>query len=341
MKGSHMARSCSWVLAALALLGVYGFGGGAERTDTEYRLLKTIKLGGEGSWDYLSMDPDGRRLYIARGNRIMVVDVDDGKLVGEIANTPGVHGLALDTKRGQGFTSNGGDSTASIVDLKTLKEKTRIKVGKGPDFITYDPASERAFTFNAGGKDATAISGVTGQVDGSVELGGRPEAAIADEKGMVYVNIVDKHAVVAFDAKNLKVVSRWPIAPAKTPVGIAIDKTKRRLFVTCRGDSPAMVIMNADSGKILSSLPIGKGTDAAAFDPATGLAFSSNGGDANVTVVEEAKAGEFRVAGNVNSQSGAKTMALDTKTHNLYLVTAKGTGKQQEPGSFVLLVVGK
>jgi len=333
------------MLPAIVLV-LAGFSSPAQPPKAEFKIVKKFQLGGDGGWDYLTMDAAARRLYIARGNRIMVVDVDQGKLVGEVANTAGVHGVALDTKRKKGFTSNGGDSTSTIFDLETLKETARPKVGKGPDAIIYDPASDRVFTFNAGSQDATALDAGSGAVAGTVELGARPEFAVADGKGRVYVNVLGKEEVVVFDSKTLKVESRWPVAPGKTPTGIAMDKTKGRVFVTCRND--LMVILDASSGKILGTPVIGKGTDACAFDDSTSLAFSSNGGDGTITVVEEQPAGTFRVAANVPTQAGAKTMALDVKTHNPYLVAASykapAAGQKKgalEPGSFSVLVVGK
>jgi DNA-binding beta-propeller fold protein YncE len=284
----------------LVLLGS-GFGVASGFDESGFRVLKTIKLGGDGGWDYLTLDPSARRLCISRANRVLVLDVEQGKLVGEVKETPGVHGIALDPRRQRGFTSNGGDSTVTIFDLQTLKETGRVPVGRRPDTILYDLASDRVFTFNAGGNDATAVSAESGKVEGTVPLGGRPEAAVSDEKGQVYVNLVDKHEVLAFDAKKLSVTHRWPLSDGKSPMGLAMDRANRRLFVTCRNET--MVILDAESGKVLASVPIGKGTDACAFDPGAGLAFSSNG-DGTLTVVEEKPAGQFRVAASVKTQEG-------------------------------------
>jgi DNA-binding beta-propeller fold protein YncE len=342
-----MTRIGSWVVAvaALVVLG-WGFGAPAEQPESAYKLLKTIPVGGEGGWDYLTMDPEGRRLYVSRSTRVMVIDVDKGKVVGEVANTPGVHGVALVPRHKRGFSSNGGDSTATAFDLESLKETARPKVGSRPDAILYDPATDRVFTFNAGGGDATAIDAENATVAGTVKLGGRPESGVADEKGMVYVNLVDKDEVAAFDAKELAVKERWPVAPGKGPMGLAMDRAKRRLFVTCRNEK--MVVLDANSGKVLADVAIGRGTDACAFDPGTGLAFSSNG-DGTLTVVEEKPADTYRVAANVPTQAGARTMALDTRTHNVLLVTARFKAaapgekgrRAMEPDSFVILVVGK
>ena len=338
-----MTRLAAWASPVLFLLA--GFGVPAEPTPPPYGVLKKIKVGGDGGWDYLTFDADARRLYIARSTRVLVLDVDKNKVVGTVPNTPGVHGVALVPKRHLGFASNGGDSTVTIFDLRTLREKAKVKVGRRPDAIVYDPASDRVFTFNAGSRDATALAAADGKVAGTVKLGGRPEFAVADEKGMIYVNLEDKAEVVAFDAKKLAVKHRWPLAPGKTPTGIAMDRTKRRLFVTCRNEK--MVILDADSGKVLATPAIGKGTDACVFDPDKGLAYSSNG-DGTLTVVEEKPADHFRVLANVKTQAGARTMALDPKTHHLYLATAEfkpaAPGQRRRaivPDSFVILVVGR
>jgi DNA-binding beta-propeller fold protein YncE len=335
-----MRRMGSWTLAALALCAVVG-AADPQPAAPGYHVVKKIELGGDGGWDYLTCDPEAHRLYIARATRVMVVDLEQGKLAGEVADTPGVHGVALVSKRGRGFASNGRDASVTVFDLKTLKAVNRIKVGQGPDFILFDPASGRVFTFNAGSKDATAIDAETEMVVGTVPLGGKPEAAVSDEKGRVYVNIEDKGEIIAFDARTLAVAQHWPVAPAKDPIGLAIDRAKKRLFCTC--GSGVMVVMDAESGRVLASPPIGKGTDAAGFDPETGLAFSSNR-DGTLTVVREETPGNFTVAENVKTQALARTMALDPKTHTVYLVTAKpkeGQPRGYEPGSFVVLVVGK
>jgi DNA-binding beta-propeller fold protein YncE len=315
----------------------------AQPAGTPYKVLKKYVLGGEGAWDYLSIDAEARRLYITRGDHVMVMDLDNGKIVGDIQKTMGVHGVALAPRLGRGFTSNGGDATVTIFDLTTLKETARVKVGASPDAILYDPATDRVFTFNAKSQDATAIAAGTGSVLGTVKLGGRPETGVSDGKGMVYVNIQNSHEVAAFDAKSLVVKQRWPMAPGELPTGLGIDAAKRRLFVSCRNDK--MMVLEADTGKVLGSVPIGKGTDACIFDARANLAFSSNK-DGTLTVVDAPAAGPYRVLDNVATQVGAKTMALDPKTHQLYLATAQfreaaGQKAAPVPGTFTILVVGK
>jgi YVTN family beta-propeller protein len=331
-----MTRTCIVALSALVFLFL-GTGRAAE-PESSYHLLSTIKVGGEGGWDYLTVDPESRRLYLSRSNRVIVVDIDHEKVVGEVKNTAGIHGIAVVGNRKKGYTSNGGDSTVTVFDLDTLKETARLKVGTRPDPIIYDPTSDRVFTFNARSMDATAIDTKTDKVVGTIKLGGKPEFAVADEKGMIYVNIESKNEVVAIDTKELKVQARFSLGSGEEPSGIAIDRAKRRLFVTCHNEK--MVILDADKGKVVATVAIGKGTDAAAFDPGTGLAFSSNS-DGTLTIVTERK-DVYHVVANVKTQARAKTMALDTKTHRVYLPAAKfkAGSRTPEPGSFVILVFG-
>jgi YVTN family beta-propeller protein len=306
-----------------------------------YRVIKKIAPGGEGGWDYLTLDPVSRRLYIARSDRVMLFDVDKGAVIGEISNTPGVHGIALARKLGRGYTSNGGDSTVSVFDLKTLKQRTRIKVGTRPDGILHDPDSAQLFTFNAASADATVIDPALETVTGTMPLGGKPESAVADGKGHIFVNIEDKNEVLEFDSRKLAVLHHWPLAPGVEPAGLAMDLVRRRLFCTCRNQK--MVVLDADNGRVLATLPIGKRTDACAFDPSTGLVFSSNG-DGTLTVVRTDARDHYSVAETVTTQMGARTMALDPTTHNLFLVTAvsrPGEKHGYEPGTFVVIVVAK
>jgi len=315
-----------------------------------YHIVGTWKLGGEGGWDYLKVDSDAHRLYIARATRVMVIDTESGKPVGEISDTPGVHGVALVPDIGKGFASNGREDTVSVFDLQSLKTLTKIKVGNRPDAIWYDPASKRVFTFNAGSQDATAIDAEKGAVAGTVPLGGKPEFAASDGKGTVYVNIEDKNQLVAFDATQLKEKQRWPLAGCDEPSGLAMDQKNRRLFVGC--GNKVMPVVDADSGKILATLPIGGGVDATAFDDQAGLAFASCG-EGVLTVVREESPGKFSVAETVNTQRGARTMTLDSKTHKVFTVTAgfgpapAATAAQPHPrpsilpDTFVVLVLGK
>lgn len=333
----------------VALL-VCAFALAAAPQTAEYKVIKKITLGGEGGWDYLTVDSAARRVYISRSTRVLVVDADSGAAVGEIPNTPGIHGIALVPELGRGFTSNGREGTATIFDMKTLAVIGQAKTGANPDAILYDPASRRVFTFNGRSGDATAIEAATGNVAGTVALEGRPEAGAADGKGSIFVNIEDKSQVVAFDPQALTVKSRWPLAPCEEPSGMAIDRAHRRLFIGCRNQM--MAVMDADSGKVVATVPIGNGVDGNGFDPETQLAFSSNG-EGTLTVVHEDSPDKYTVVQNVATARGARTMALDPKTHNVYLVTAEfgpapaPTPEQPRPrptivpGSFQLLILAR
>jgi len=322
----------------------------AASAGSGYHLLKKIPLGGEGGWDYLTFDPDSRRLYISRATHVIVIDPASGKVVGDIPDTAGVHGIALAPKLGRGFTSNGRAGTVTIFDLKTLASVGQVKTGQNPDAIVYDPASERVFAMNGRSADATAIDAVTGMVAGTVPLGGKPEFAVADERGHIYVNIEDKSELVVLDPRKLAVEARWPLAPCQEPTGLAIDLEHRRLFAGC--SNKLMAVVDAESGKVITTLPIGSGVDATAFDPGLQYAYASNG-EGTLTVVHEDSPDKFTVLENVPTQRGARTMALDPRTHQVYLVTADfapappavpGQPRPRPavlPNSFVVLAVGK
>jgi DNA-binding beta-propeller fold protein YncE len=315
-----------------------------------YHVTKKIVLGGEGGWDYLTVDSKARRVYISRGTHVMVVDADSGAVVGDIPNTNGVHGIAIAADFDKGFISDGRDATVTIFDVKTLKVLGTAPTGKNPDAIIYDPASKRVFAFNGSSKDATAIDAKTGTVAGTIPLGGKPEFAVADEKGHVFVNIEDKSEIVQFDSNKLAIENRWSIAPGEEPSGLAIDRKHRRLFSVC--SNKLMVVVNADDGKVVTSLPIGGGTDAAGFDPETGYVFSSNG-DGTLTVAHEDSPDKYSVVENVTTLRRARTMALDSKTHQIYTVSAEfgtapaPTAEQPRPrppmvpGTFTLLILSR
>jgi mono/diheme cytochrome c family protein len=306
-------------------------------------------LGGEGGWDYLTFDPVGKRLFISRGTHVMVVDPYKGTVLGDIPDTSGVHGIALAQDLGKGFTSNGRDNTITVFDLKTLKETARIKIeGENPDAILYDASSKRVFTFNGRSKNATAVDATTGTVVGNIPLDGKPEFGVADGKGMVFVNIEDKSEVTSIDAKKAAVVKSWPLAPCEEPSGLAMDLKNRRLFSGCH--NKMMAVMDADTGKVIATPAIGEGVDANAFDAEKQLAFSSNG-DGTLTVVHEDSPDKFSVLENAETQKFARTMALDTTNHDVYLVTAEieiappakegeRPRRTMKPGTFTMLVVG-
>lgn len=288
--------------------------------DAAYRIEKVVKVGGDGGWDYLTVDTAARRLYITRQTRVMVFDADDLSSVGEIPNTSGVHGVAIATDLGKGFTSNGRAGTVTIFDLKTLKPIDEVKVtGENPDAILYNPTSQRVFAFNGRSGNVTVLDAGKGDVVGTLALGGKPEFAASDKNGLVYVNLEDKSEVAVLDAEGHAILRRWPLAPCEEPSGMAIDRRRGRLFIGC--GNRLMAIVDIANGKVLATLPIGEGVDANGFDSSTGLAFSSNG-DGTLTVVREDPEGHFAVAGNVATQRGARTMALDEKTHRVFLATS-------------------
>ena len=310
-----------------------------------------IAVGGEGGWDYLTVDSAARRLYVSRANRVTVIDLGNETVVGELTDTPGVHGIAIVPELGKGFTSNGTDSSVTVFDLKTLKATGKVKASGVPDAILYDPASKRVITFNHGTNDGTSIDPATEQVAGTIAFDGEPEAAVADGKGHIFVNIRSSSEVAEFDALTLKILNRWPLAPGVRPNGLAIDAKNRRLFSGCNGNSK-MVVMNADTGAVIATVDIGRGSDGCGFDPAKGLAYSANGGDGTVTIIGEGEPGKFQVMATVPTQATARTMALDPGTHRLYLSAAtpvpaaansqpqtKGGRRGNVPGSFVIVVV--
>ena len=286
-----------------------------------YHVIKTYKVGGEGGWDYLTVDASARRFYISRGTHVIVLDADSGKNVGDIPDTPGVHGIALAPELGKGFVSNGREGTVTIFDMSTLATiGGKVRVGENPDAILYEPATRRVFTFNGRSHDSTAIDAATGKVLGTIELDGKPEFAASDAKGEVFVNIEDKSELTVIDPNKLEVKAKWPLAPCTEPSGLAMDRKNRRLFVGC--DNKMMAVVDADSGKVLATPAIGEGVDATAYDDEARLAFASCG-EGVLTVVKEDSPQKFSVVENVKTEPGARTMALDTKTHNVFTVTAK------------------
>jgi hypothetical protein len=320
-----------------------------------YHLIQKVVLGGEGGWDYLICDSAARRVYISRGTHVMVIDADTYAVVGDIPDTKGVHGIALAPELGRGFTSNGQANTVTIFDLKTLKILGPAPTGNGPDAIVYDPASKRVFTFNGHGGDATAIDAASGTPAGTIALGGKPEFAAIDGKGHVYNNLEDKSELLQIDSQKLTVTARWPLAPCEEPSGLAMDVKHRRLFAGCH--NLMMAVVDADSGKVLATPAIGQGVDANAFDPTTGkggLAFSSNGDGTLTYIYEDIHDGSTRIQPirSATTQRGARTMALDVKTHKIFLVTAdfgptpEATADHPHPrppaipGTFALLVFG-
>lgn len=345
-----ITRNFVFALAASSMGAVLAGGlpvwGQAPAIETSaYHLSKTLPLDGNEGWDYLLVDSDARRVYISHGSRVVVIDADTYATVGEISDTQGVHGIALAPELGRGFTSNGRTSTASMFDLKTLKAIGTVKTGKNPDAILYEPVTKRVFTFNGGSSDATAFNAADGTVAGTIALGGRPEFAVTDDKGNIYLNIENTSELAHIDAKTLKVLHRWPQAPCKEASGLAMDIKNRRLFAGC--DNKMMAVIDADSGKVIATPAIGEGVDANAFDPGTGYAFASNG-EGTLTIVHEDSPDKYSAVETVTTKKTARTMALDVKSHKIFLPAAEfespASGERRgkmKPGTFVVLILEK
>lgn len=321
----------------------------AQTSPAGFNVARTLAIGGDGGWDYPTVDSGAHRLYLSHATLVNVVDTETGALVGQIPDTQGVHGIAVAPELGRGFVSNGRANTVTVFNLRTLAVLATVKVtGENPDAICYDPSTRRVFTFNGRSSNATAIDAATDQVVGTLALPGKPEFAATDGKGRMFVNIEDKSLIVAFDPKALVVLAQWPIAPCEEPSGLAIDATHRRLFSVC--GNKLMAVVDADSGKLVATVPIGSGPDGVAFDAATGLVFSANG-EGTLTVVHEDSPEKFAVVATVPTRRGARTIALDEATHRVYLPTAEfgappsPTAEHPHPrpsivpGSFVVLVV--
>jgi DNA-binding beta-propeller fold protein YncE len=309
-----------------------------------YKVVKTVPLPGDGFWDYVGVDSEARRIYVSHGTHVVVLDADSFAVVGDIPDTQGVHGIAVAPDLGRGFTSNGRAGTSTIFDLKTLKILGTVTTGKNPDAIAYEPVTKRVFTFNGASKDATAFAAADGTVAGTIPLEGKPEFAAADGKGQIYVNIEDTSELVQIDAQELKVLHRWPLKPCESPSGLSMDRKNRKLFAGCEN---LMAVVDADSGKVIATPPIGQGVDATAYDPGTGFALSSNG-EGTLTVVTHDAANQYSVLENVPTKRSARTMGLDLKTHNVVLPAADFLAPKEgerrgamQPGSFVLLVVAR
>jgi YVTN family beta-propeller protein len=294
--------------------------------DGPYRLLKEIPVGGASSWDYLSVDEAGRRLYVSHGTEVVVIDVDKDTVVGRIADTPRVHGFAPAPDLGRGVASNGGENKASVVDLKTLETIIKLDTEKNPDGMLYEPGQHEVYLFNGGSSSATVINVKDAKVVATVPLGGKPEFGTADPAaGRVYDNLEDKSAVVVIDTKTHTVAATWPITGGQGPSGMAIDTKNHRLFIGC-GENNVMVMMDSSNGKVITSVPIGAGVDANAFDPGTQLAFASCGGAGTTTIAHEDSPDKLTVVQTLKTESGARTMTIDPKTHKIYLSAGQRNG---------------
>ena len=353
MLRQRLSRSFIWVCVVSCSLLVLGGALTFAATDAGgYKVVRRMPVGGDGGWDYLRVDPDAHRIYVSRGMHLMVVDEVSGKVIGDIpvSNTKNMHGIALATDLGRGYMSNGDANTVTIVDLKTMKPTSDIPIqGKDPDSIIYDPATKRVFTFNGKSNDSTVIDATSGKVVGTVALGGKPEEPALDGKGNMFVNIEDKSVLTEFDTKTLAVKGSWPLAPCEGPSALAIDLKNRRLFSAC---DKVMVVTNADNGKVVASPPIGGDPDGNAYDPNTGMLFAACR-EGLVSVIHQDSADKYTVVGNITTQFGTRTMAMDSKTGHIFTVTADfkaaaaPTPDNPRPrptpinGSFVILEIAK
>lgn len=309
-----------------------------------YRLVKEIPIGGPGGWDYVTIDPQGKRLYVSHATKIVVADADTGKVIGEIPDTAGVHGFAVASDLGRGFSTNGRENTSTIVDLKTLKAVNKVETGGNPDAVLYEPDRKEIYTFNGSGRSATVIDAKSGKVIATVDLAGKPEAAVADAGGHVFVNIEDTAVIKSIDTTSHTVVAAWPISGCEEPTGLAYDAKHHRLFSACHNKT--MSVTDSTNGKNITTIPIGARVDGAAFDPETGYVFSSNG-EGTVTIATVDDAGKARVVQTLTTQPSARTIALDPSSHRIYLPAATmtppqapGGRPQMAPDSFKVLVYG-
>jgi len=338
--------SCGWAgfFAASVLLIFTGTASGQN-----YKLIRRIPVGAEGGWDYIKVDADAQRLYVARGDHMMIVDEVSGKVLGDVPNTKGIHGTAIASTLGKGYTSNGQASTVTVFDLKTLKPITDIKTtGDNPDSIIYDPATKRVFTMNGRSNNSTVIDATTDKVVGTVDLGGKPEEPALDGRGNMFVNLEDKSSIMEFDTKTLAVKGTWSLAPCEGPSALAADTKNHRLFAAC---DKMIAVFNPDTGKVVATPAIGGDPDGDGFDPGTGLVFASVR-EGLLTVIHQDSPDKYSIVGNVNTQFGARTMTLDPKTHHVFTETADfkpaapptpdnpRPRPQAIPNSFVILELG-
>jgi len=316
-------------------------------TGANYAVKQKFVIGGEGGWDYLTYDAMADRLFVSRSTHVQVIDPAKGEVLADIPDTPGVHGIALANDLGRGFISNGRDNSVTVFDLKTLRTLTKIKTegGENPDFIAYESVSKRVFAFNGRSHNASVIDAADLKLVATIPLDGKPEAAVTDGMGSLFVNIEDRDEITKLDAGKAEAVATWPIPQCHQPAALAIDREKRKLFTGCQ--NKRLVVVDANSGRDIAALPIGAGVDAAVFDPDTRLVFSSQD-DGTLTIVKDVAPGEYAVIQSLSTQLGARTLALNAKNHEVYLVTAEfeiPAAGQARPrrtvkaGTFTLLVV--
>jgi YVTN family beta-propeller protein len=339
--------TCVCFTACLIALGALAAAAASSSTKASdgFKVLKTFSLDGGGRWDYLVVDNNSRRLFMSRATHVTVLDADSGAGIGDIADTPGVHGIALAPELGVGFISDGGENKVAVFDLKTLQTLTKVETGKNPDSIVFYPATKMVFVQNGGSNSTTVIDATTRQVVASIPLAGRPEFAVYDDDGNLYINLEDKNSLSVVDAASKKVKATWPLSPCEGPTGLAIDRKSHTLFSAC--DNKILAITDARSGKVVQTVPIGDDCDAVAFDPTIGYVFASNG-SGQLSIIKKNSSGKYALVKNVTSVLGSKTMALDTAKHQVFLPSAKFTGDPTAhprpsvvPGSVKVMVIGK
>ncbi len=330
-------RHATWMfLAAVIVLG-WGLGGCGSPVAEHLAAVQTIPGGGEGGWDYITIDSSAGRAYVARSTRVMVISLGGQGLVGEVADVAGAHGVALAPTQNLGFATSGKDGTVNVFDLKTLAALRKIPAGQKPDAILFDPASRKVFAFNHGSGDVTIID--PANLDAApvtLAVGGTLEFGVTDNAGRVYVNVEDKSEVAVIDSKQGKVIARWSVKPGAQPTGLAIDVTHRRLFVGC--SNRKMIILDADCGKLLGDVPVGSGVDGVAFDASLGVALSANGRDGTATAVAEFAPGQFAAVQTITTAKGARTVSADLGKHRFYFPCTQPA--KSGKGEFGLLVVG-
>ncbi len=346
--GCKSYASSSPLIAATVLIGMFSAAAAAS-AQASYRVLDHWKIGGEGGWDYLTVDSAAHRLYVTHGPRVDVLDATNGKAIGSITGLKGTHGVALDDSGRVGYISDGGGNAVVVFDRSSLQTLATIPAGKNPDAIVFDPLSKTVWAFNGRSNDVSVIDARARKVIATVSLPGKPEFAVADGKGAIFLNIEDKNEIVRLDVTAKSLSAEWPLTNCGSPSGLAFDSAGRRLFSVC--DGKKMAVTNADTGQSLATPPIGDGPDAAGYDVKHKLAFSSNG-DGTLTIVD-ANRGSCKVVQTLSTEKGARTMALDQSTGRVYLVTAEfgprpAATKQNPrprpaivPGSFTVLVVGQ
>ena len=331
-------------LCVLGVLAAAAFG--AEG----YKVLNKIKIGGTGGWDYVTLDPVNRRLYVSHGAAVEVVDPDKGAVVGKISDLHGVHGIAVAPDLNKGFITNGQSNSVTVFDLKTMAKTGEPATGKNPDAICYEPKTKRVYAINHTGNDVTAIDPKNNEVLKTFPIGPAPEFCVVDGAGKVYVNLEGSSEIVEIDAAKNEVTRRMSLAPSEGPTGLAIDVKNKKLFSAC-GGSKTLAVVDIPTFKVVANAPIGPGTDAAGFDPGTGLAFSSNGGDGTLTIVKLVN-GKYDTVDTVQTSRGGRTMTVDEKLHRVYVLAAEygpapepKDGKKGRPpvlpDSFGVLVIGK